>query len=86
MPCNFLMFGKINRDVEVNSSSTKVYMIDMIDADGDSHSFPMTMYQFLQKEIVLDTYYLLIGRTVLQKKRISRGKCRINIPLLSSNN
>lgn len=61
------MVGKINRIVEVKSSSTKVYMIDMIDADGDSHSFPMTMYQFLQKEIVLDTYYLLIGRTALQK-------------------
>lgn len=48
------MIAKVDRVEEVQKPNPQTYMVEMIDADSDEHSFALSMHQIQWRELGLD--------------------------------
>lgn len=60
MSCIYVFVAKVDRNLDVRTSTTKTYLLGMIDANGDQYSLPMTGNQFQKQGLELGEHYLLI--------------------------
>lgn len=60
MPCIYVVVAVVDRSLDVRTSTTKTYLLGMINADSDRYSLPMTGNQLQKQGPELGEHYLLI--------------------------